>query len=132
MDINGIEQLNILLQLYFNKRYVKGSYNNEVGTVQDIAQALGHPNGYCRNFLQSLAKIGILKKAHTIGFKGKDINTYQINRENLLGCLKKISVFRQIASILYEDYSAMFRDLEGWHKFDKDEIKELQEINNGR
>lgn len=131
MDIQGIEQLNILLKLYFNEKYAKDSQYNKIATIPDIAEMLGNPNGYCKNFLRALAKIGVLEKAHTVGFKGKDINTYQINKENLLNCLKKIDVFRQISAIIYEDYEVLFRDLEGWHKFDKEEIKELKVIKNG-
>lgn len=129
MNINGIEQLNILLKLYFNKKYSKGSPYDEVATIPDIARMLGSPNGYCKNFLRNLARIGILEKAHTIGFKGKDIDTYQINKENLLNNLKEIGIFKQISSIIYEDYDVMFRNFEGWHKFSQEEIKELKETN---
>ena len=109
-----------------------GRFDKEKGTIQYIAESLGYGSGHARTFLMKLVKEDVLLCKDYASINGKLYKAYLLDKDELLKVLKENTLFKNISAILYEDYEVMFKDFEGWHKFDKDEIKELKKmIKNG-
>ena len=123
MEVNGLEQINVLLNLYFS-RFNKNQ--NEYGTIYDIAREVSSTNSYIRTFLMGLAKEGILKEGHIIFVKGKNVMTYEVDKQKLLEFLIQLPIFKKNFAIIYDNYDNFWGNLPQFYtKKEMEEIKEL-------
>lgn len=115
-------QFELCISLYLS------NFHREKGTIQYIAESLSYGSGHARTFLMKLTKIGVLLDKDYAQINGKLYKAYILDRGELLKILKENTLFKKMGAIIYEDYEVVFRDLEAWHKFDKDELKEFKKM----
>lgn len=115
-------QIELCINLYL------GGFDKQKGTFVYISKCLRSPYGQTRMFLKRLVDGGILIHSGYDNINGKIYNVYSLNKEKLLEFLKQNELFKKIGAIFYEDYDQFLGDFANWHKFDKEEIKELKEM----
>lgn len=121
----GNGQIELCINLYLS------GFDKKKGTIVYISKCLDSPYGQTRTFLKKLVNDNVLVHGGYDEINGKVYNVYSLDKDRLLELLKQNQLFKKMGAIIYEDYEVVFRDLEGWHKFDREEIKKLQEVKNG-